>query len=237
MFSVSASVTRSFGGMDTESDRRALPERSPSPQQRGVGARAVADRRLGRRVLPGRERPSNAHHALGRHGVEPRAEPRLRGRLQRAVGDGNQRFRGVWALGHYGYREPDSHVMALYLWWDGSEWQVVPGPSGEALHQTHRAFRSIDGRRVGGRERAHELVPDRSLGRLDLVNGRGRSPQQRRPFGASLADVVSISATDAWAVGRYQGPPGQDGAAETFPLIERWDGVSWRVMEAPPLDG
>jgi hypothetical protein len=54
---------------------------------------------------------------------------------------------------------------------------------------------------------------------------------------AALSDVVALSPTDAWAVGRYQGPLGEDGAAETFPLIEHWDVATWQAVEAPPFDG
>jgi hypothetical protein len=145
---------------------------------------------------------------------------------------------GVWALGHYGYEEPDSHVMALYLRWDGSQWNVVPGPSGEALHQTPTAFSGAwadDAWAVGSEPTSSFLVAHWDGSSWSTV--QAEIPNGGDPFGASLADVVSVSAADAWAVGRYQGPPDKDGVAETFPLIEHWNGIAWGVMEAPALDG
>lgn len=150
-------------------------------------------------------------------------------------GMGTDSAGGVWAVGHYG--DPDSRFMALYMWWDGSEWQVVPGPSGEALHQTPTALSGAsanDTWAVGSEPTSSFLVAHWDGSSWSTVEAE--IPQGGDTFGASLADVVSISVTDAWAVGRYQGPPDKGGAAETIPLIEHWDGVAWSVMEAPPLD-
>ena len=47
-------------------------------------------------------------------------------------------------------------------------------------------------------------------------------------FGNGLADVAATSATNAWAVGCTDGCP-----VGGTPLIERWDGTSWRQVAAP----
>lgn len=53
--------------------------------------------------------------------------------------------------------------------------------------------------------------------------------------GIILQDVVSVSATDAWAVGMfYQADSGTVvGAAPTGAVIERWDGTRWSIVDNP----
>ena len=47
-------------------------------------------------------------------------------------------------------------------------------------------------------------------------------------FGYGLADVTATSATSAWAVGCTDGCP-----VGGTPLIERWNGTSWKQAAAP----
>lgn len=150
------------------------------------------------------------------------------------MGNGDRRRRGVWALGHYG--DPDSHFMALYLRWTGSEWEIAPAPSGEGLHQTPTALSGSSMENVwavGSEPTSSFLLAHWDGSAWSTVDAEVPAAGADSP---SLSDVVSVSPTDVWAVGRYQGQRGEDGTAQTIPLIEHWDGFTWKVMEAPPFD-
>jgi hypothetical protein len=142
---------------------------------------------------------------------------------------------GVWAVGHYG--DPGSRFMALYLRWTGSEWEIVAGPSGEALHQTPTALSGSsadDAWAVGSEPTSSFLIAHWDGSTWSSIEAEIPVEGSDSP---SLSDVAALSPTDAWAVGRYQGPRRKGGSAEIFPLIQHWDGGSWDVVEAPESDG
>lgn len=155
-------------------------------------------------------------------------------------GTGTDGADGVWALGHYGYDEPNSHVMALYMRWTGGEWEVVPAPSGDPLHQTPTALSGAapdDVWAVGSEPTSSFLVAhwDGSTWSSNQAEIPAASAES-----AALADVATISTKDAWAVGRYvryPEPSDQMVSSRTFALIEHWDGVAWRIREVPQPDG
>jgi hypothetical protein len=139
---------------------------------------------------------------------------------------------GVWAVGHYG--EPGSRFMAMYARWTGTEWEVVSGPSGEALHQTPTAVSGGSADAVwaiGSEPTSSFLIAHWDGSRWESVGAE--PPPAGGSDSPSLSDVVALSPANAWAVGRYQGPPGREGTAETFPLVEHWDGATWQVVEVP----
>lgn len=146
---------------------------------------------------------------------------------------GTDRVGRVWAIGHYGDRR--SPFMALYLRWTGEAWEVVPGPPGEALHQTPTAISGTSGSEVwavGSGPTSSFLVAEWDGEVWSSVDAP--LPGGETPFPPQLADVVALSPTDAWAVGRYQEAVNLEGGAEVLALIEHWDGTAWRVVEAPP---
>lgn len=53
-----------------------------------------------------------------------------------------------------------------------------------------------------------------------------------------LSDIVALSSTDAWAVGRYWYPMPleEKETPEVFALIEHWDGYGWHMLEPPSAE-
>jgi len=51
--------------------------------------------------------------------------------------------------------------------------------------------------------------------------------------GNQLSGVISLSASDAWAVGGASTPVGNPPALQTEPLIVRWNGTGWRGVHTP----
>jgi hypothetical protein len=136
---------------------------------------------------------------------------------------------GVWAIGHY--RDRGSSLMGLYLRWTNGAWQMLPGPPGKALNLTPTALSgtSADDVWAAGSEPTSSLLIAHWDGTVWLQQN-AESPG----LNPTLADVVALSATDVWAVGRYQGPVEEEGAAQVFALIEHWDGASWNVIKVSP---
>jgi Carboxypeptidase regulatory-like domain len=125
----------------------------------------------------------------------------------------------VWAVG-------DDGNSTLSLHWDGSSWTRVPTPSPGSAPKLRAVSASLDGEvwavgddgpdaitmRWDGSKWNLVPSPNPSLGHLDL-NG-----------------VVSLSATDAWAVGVY------DVRGDWRNLTMHWDGSSWTQVQAPSPD-
>jgi hypothetical protein len=80
---------------------------------------------------------------------------------------------------------------------------------------------------LGGRllrhEKAHTPVIERWNGRRWSVQ---RSPGTPASSLSQLSSVTATSASNAWAVGEYQSK------GHTFPLVEHWNGHSWRLQPA-----
>ena len=51
--------------------------------------------------------------------------------------------------------------------------------------------------------------------------------------GNHLSSVVSLSATDAWAVGGASTPVGNPPMLQSKPLVVHWNGSAWRAVHAP----
>lgn len=125
----------------------------------------------------------------------------------------------VWAVG-------DDGNTTLALHWDGSSWARVPTPSPGFAPKLRAVSASPDGEvwavgddgpdpltmRWDGNQWNLVPSPNPGLNHLDL-NG-----------------VVSLSATDAWAVGVY------DLRGNWKTLTMHWDGSSWSVVQSPSPD-
>jgi eukaryotic-like serine/threonine-protein kinase len=124
-----------------------------------------------------------------------------------------------------------SSAKGVILHWNGTSWQQVPSPSlGGRVSLNAVAVIS---------ERDAWAVGDVSTGTFSetsvILHWNGTSWQQvpgpspsEGKFGNGLADVAATSATSAWAVGCTDGCP-----TGGTPLIERWDGTSWKQVAAP----
>jgi hypothetical protein len=146
-------------------------------------------------------------------------------------GIGTDGVSGVWALGHYG--DPDSHFQALYLRWTATGWDLVAGPHGDAQHQTPTALSGASAGEVwavGSEPTSSFLVAQWEGSSWSVFPAEVPSGPD---YSASLTDVVAISPTDAWAVGRYRGMPAENGGSEILALVEHWDGAHWRLEATP----
>jgi hypothetical protein len=143
------------------------------------------------------------------------------------IGDDGQG--GTWAVGHYG--EP---LTALYLRWVAGEWEVVPAPTGKPLHQTPTSLSgtSADDVWAVGSEPTSSFLVARWNG-SDWEPMNAELPEKAETWSAWLGDVVAISSSDAWAVGRYQEGTSREGKRRMRALILRWDGTSWQAVPIP----
>jgi hypothetical protein len=124
----------------------------------------------------------------------------------------------VWAVGSAG-----NSTLALH--WDGSQWTRVPTPSPGFAPKLRAVSASPDGTVWAvGDDGPDPLTMRWNGASWDLVP----SPSPGVNF-LDLNGVVSISPTDAWAVGYY----------DSFgwkTLTMHWDGSSWSVVDSPSPD-
>ncbi|MGH2681806.1 MAG: hypothetical protein ACRDIX_01075 [Actinomycetota bacterium] len=140
---------------------------------------------------------------------------------------------GVWAVGHFGDPEP-SRFEALYLRWTGEAWEVVPGPTGEAGHQTPTALggSSFSDVWAVGSEPTSSLLVAHWEG-SEWIATQVEPPILGENTNPSFEDVVVVSPRAAWAVGHYQRPDGR----RLYPWVEYWDGSRWVLAETPKVEG
>jgi hypothetical protein len=125
----------------------------------------------------------------------------------------------VWAVG----------VGPMIEHWDGVRWRLVPNPPGPSVLTGVDAVAPNDVWAVGDSP---------SIEHWDGMRWRLVPSPSDVPHFAPGADVIlnalaAVSARDVWAVGNYDA----SGCCEagSGPLIERWDGVRWRVVASPNL--
>ena len=121
---------------------------------------------------------------------------------------------GVWAVGDFTAR------------WNGTRWRVV---------RNARGGRS-SGVAALGRSRAWAVGDGTFIQRWNGVRWRHvQSPNVAYGDGAEnvLNGVDGLSATDVWAVGRWEERQSMEGGPEGS-LIEHWDGRAWRIVQSPP---
>jgi carboxypeptidase family protein len=122
----------------------------------------------------------------------------------------------VWAVG-------DDGNDSLTLHWNGSQWTRVASPSSTTLRAVSAA---PDGTVWAVGDNASASVTLRWSGSLWTVVP---SPSPGSNF-LDLNGVVSLSATDAWAVGVY------DVSGNWRTLTMHWNGSAWTVVSSPSPD-
>ena len=132
----------------------------------------------------------------------------------------------AWAVG-----SGSGSGKTLILHWNGTIWKQVPSPSPQGnLSLTSVAVTS--GRNAWA---VGDVFTSTSPAASLILHWNGTtwqkvpipSPSDGK-YGNALADVAATSATNAWAVGCTDGCP-----VGGTPLIERWNGTSWRQVAAP----
>lgn len=134
----------------------------------------------------------------------------------------------VWAAGWF-FRNTVEQTLIEH--WNGKSWKVVPSPNAIGTHNNNDllgiAMRSAtDGWAVGDFRNQNDAAQTLILHWNGSNWARVNSPN---PAGAKynhqLSAVMAISANNAWAVGQYSDANHPYGR----PLIEHWDGHSWKV--------
>ena len=159
------------------------------------------------------------------------------------IGNGGNDLRGVtalsptdaWAVGS-GWDDAEDHSTALITHWDGAEWSLVDSPTvGDAtllsaVHGTATGDVWAVGTSVTeGNGRA--LIERWTGEAWEVVDAPAPSPEPT--VTTTLTDVFALSGSDAWAVGRWATVPD---SPVYMPLIERWDGADWEVVDAPVFE-
>jgi hypothetical protein len=137
----------------------------------------------------------------------------------------------VWAVGYY----VGEGIHPLVERWDGSRWRRVSAP--DARPGTNALYGVT------------AISPDDAwaVGHYDTTGGADFQPfilhwdgdewsvvdAELPPSGSSnhLFGVSAATPTDVWAVGYWGHPEPHQ------PLIEHWDGTSWRIQQAAPGPG
>jgi hypothetical protein len=123
----------------------------------------------------------------------------------------------VWAVGQaQNYYSP---LEPLVAHWNGTAWSIVTVPSAVSGNGFN-AVATIPG--------THHLWAVGTAGLAALWNGSSWNVIPTSPVDSpSFSGVVALSATNAWAVGTYNG--------QTSPaaLVEHWNGKKWKLDTAP----
>lgn len=136
----------------------------------------------------------------------------------------------VWAVGTEG-----ASGVPFSAHWNGHAWRIIgmaPAPrSGVQMGSLTRIAGSDQLFAVGSQIGLHaRQVIERWTGsrwRLEPV-----PPLVRGAISDGLQSVVSVSGADVWAVGTWL-----DASVAAHPLIEHWNGATWRHVPAPALLG
>jgi hypothetical protein len=134
----------------------------------------------------------------------------------------------AWAVG-----SGSGSGKPLILHWNGTSWKQVPSPSlnGRVSLNAVAVISERDAWAVGSVSTSDSTFSATSV----ILHWNGTAWQQvpspspsEGKYGNTLADVAATSATNVWAVGCTDGCP-----TGGTPLIERWDGTSWKQVAAP----
>jgi hypothetical protein len=133
----------------------------------------------------------------------------------------------VWAVGQAPGAGGAYQPLAMH--WDGGQWSVVPTPSMSADMSLLTAVSAVSGTDIW----AVGWTRD-SVGPFDPLilhwDGTEWSVVPAPAFGdmsTELSDVLALTATEAWAVGR----------AGDRTLVLRWNATSWTVVASPSPGG
>ena len=143
--------------------------------------------------------------------------------------------KNAWAVG-FNFNGTANQTLVEH--WNGKRWQTQPSlnPGGSASNNTLSAVAatSSDNAWAVGNYSAGRGAPEQTL--VEHWNGRAwktqTSPNPGGSTGTALNGVAATSPTNAWAVGTSR-----LGMAEDPPVVERWNGKSWRVQPSLDLAG
>lgn len=135
----------------------------------------------------------------------------------------------AWAVGvNYAAGDTIGPIDSLIEQWDGDTWRIVANPGHDALNGI-TAISPSDVWAVGG-----QLNYGVGTGVLILRwdGTKWSVSPSAQPAGATFAaldSVAGVTSNNVWAVGRQD----TSSAQLLKPLIERWDGSTWRIVVSP----
>jgi hypothetical protein len=140
--------------------------------------------------------------------------------------------RDVWAVGaQAGIRNHVPTTVPLIEHWNGTHWSVFGVPKAAlGVLESVSATSTSDVWAVGAGQQSGQ-----STVALHFNGSSWKLNTVPVPHGASggLFAVKALSATDAWAVGESFPSAGGNGKI----LTDHWNGISWKVVTAPPVGG
>jgi hypothetical protein len=145
----------------------------------------------------------------------------------------------VWAVGQQ-QADPEQLTQPLVEHWDGASWHLVSSlPLPQSAAPTRGGFLNAVTRipgtnqlwAVGGWSQWVTTAPPQLL--IERWDGTTwqivtSPPAPGGAMGGSWYGVVALSATNAWAVGRYA----LKNPMDNHPLIGHWDGTRWQIVVA-----
>lgn len=132
-------------------------------------------------------------------------------------------IKDVWAVGYQ--NSGCGTIQTLVEQWNGTEWNVVPSPNPDSDSQLF-AVAAVSANDIWavGDSSGGTLVEQWNGSQWNVVS----SPNVSSNYNVLLG-VATVSATDAWSVGRYYNI--NKGTFGT--LIEQWNGSQWNVVSSP----
>ena len=140
----------------------------------------------------------------------------------------------AWAVGQY--EGPDSLQRTLVEHWNGANWTQVPSPNSSDRDNSLTAVAAVSASDVWA-VGSGATAPNKSEQLIEHWDGKTWTitPNPTISQGTSfLSGVAAISVSDVWAVGSTivqvtNGPYHQE------PLVEHWDGATWKVVTSAAL--
>jgi hypothetical protein len=135
----------------------------------------------------------------------------------------------VWAVG-VSHAMDDSSASSLIEHWQGNRWRIVPSPD----PQIYTALSGVDARASDDAWAVGYAVESSGVGHTVALHWDGlgwTAVPTPSPglYDNSLADVATLAADDAWAVGNST----DSGVSDRKPLVLHWDGHIWSVVPSP----
>jgi hypothetical protein len=133
----------------------------------------------------------------------------------------------AWAVGMNSAGEGSTLAASLIERWDGSAWRIVANPGAGYL----KSLAAVSGQDVWAVGYEPSAVSSEEWGLVEHWNGTQWSvvPSPRPgQTNSGLNSVAAQAANSVWAAGYFNGL-----GFSPQPLIERWDGSGWRVVDSP----
>ena len=159
----------------------------------------------------------------------------------------------VWASGSYSVQGVGQRTLIMH--WDGTRWSVVPSPSvsgaNVAPNQSLTGITAVSPQAAWAVGSYAVFEPDltgivRTTAKTMVQHWDGTtwrivdSPNPARPgtMGSFLLSIDAATATDVWAVGRYDAAVGAAYESPIYQtLIQHWDGTTWTAVSSPTPPG